>query len=251
MKIFVTGDCHGDFKKFSNTNFPQGKNLTKEDYIIICGDFGGIWSVKNTREEEFWLNWLNGKPWTTLFIDGNHENFDRLNSYPVKPWKGGYIHPIKPSIFHLMRGNIFGLNGYKFLTFGGASSHDIQDGILDRASFETEAAFHYTIKKYQKQNKNFRINHISWWCKEVPSELEFYTAICNLDLCGRKVDYILTHEAPITIVNQLGYEITKTNEYITDILNYTEYTHHYFGHHHINYNFNKSTGLYQDIRQII
>lgn len=44
-KIFVTGDCHGEFRKFNRENFPEQSNLDKEDYVIICGDFGGIWDV--------------------------------------------------------------------------------------------------------------------------------------------------------------------------------------------------------------
>ena len=30
------------------------------------------------------LDWLDGKAFTTLFVDGNHENFDRLYAYPVE-----------------------------------------------------------------------------------------------------------------------------------------------------------------------
>ena len=72
MSIFISGDTHGDFRRFSSNNFPQGKNLTKEDYIIICGDWGGIWNYKGeSKYESYWLDWLNAKPWTTLFVDGN------------------------------------------------------------------------------------------------------------------------------------------------------------------------------------
>ncbi len=39
-QIFFTGDIHGsiDIQKLNATNFPEGKNLTKDDYVIICGD---------------------------------------------------------------------------------------------------------------------------------------------------------------------------------------------------------------------
>lgn len=40
--IYVTGDCHSDFKKFSTKNFPDQKDMTKDDCVIICGDLGGI-----------------------------------------------------------------------------------------------------------------------------------------------------------------------------------------------------------------
>ncbi len=39
--IFITGDCHGKFDKFDLNNFPEQAELTKEDYVLICGDFGG------------------------------------------------------------------------------------------------------------------------------------------------------------------------------------------------------------------
>ena len=38
--IYITGDCHGGFDRFENDKF---SNLTKNDYVIICGGFGGIW----------------------------------------------------------------------------------------------------------------------------------------------------------------------------------------------------------------
>lgn len=79
--IFVTGDTHGDYTRFNTANFPEQKAMTKLDYVIICGDFG-IWNESN--EEKYWLNWLQDKPFTTLFVDGNHENYDLLNSYPVE-----------------------------------------------------------------------------------------------------------------------------------------------------------------------
>lgn len=69
-KIFITGDLHGsiNISKLNSENFIEGKNLTKDDYVIVCGDFGLIWN--NNGEDCWWRNWLNDKPWTTLFVDG-------------------------------------------------------------------------------------------------------------------------------------------------------------------------------------
>lgn len=53
--IYVTGDCHGEFECFKTRIFPEQKNMTKEDCIIICGDFGGIWMKEETREERHLL----------------------------------------------------------------------------------------------------------------------------------------------------------------------------------------------------
>ena len=77
------------------------------------------------------MDWLEGKPFTTLFVDGNHENFDRLYAYPVEEWHGGKVHKIRPSVIHMMRGQVFAIDGKSVFTFGGASSHDIDGGILE------------------------------------------------------------------------------------------------------------------------
>ena len=126
--VYITGDTHGDFRRFSTNIFPEQKQMTKDDYVIICGDFG-IWN--DSPEERHWLDWLNEKPFTTLFVDGNHSNFDRLYAMPVDEWYGGKVHFIRNSIIHLMRGQVFEIAGKHIFTMGGASSHDIDAGILE------------------------------------------------------------------------------------------------------------------------
>lgn len=37
---FVTGDTHGDFTRFSADSFPEQKGMTKDDYVVVRGDFG-------------------------------------------------------------------------------------------------------------------------------------------------------------------------------------------------------------------
>ena len=108
--IYITGDCHSNFERFNTGNFPEQKEMTKDDYVIICGDFGGVWNKDGeSKMETSALDWLDGKVFTTLFVDGNHENFDRLYAYPVEMWHGGKAHKIRPSVIHLMRGQIFEL----------------------------------------------------------------------------------------------------------------------------------------------
>ena len=102
-------------------------HLTKEDYMLICGDFGGVWD--GGKKDERNLDWLEELPFTTLFVSGNHENFDLLRKYPTEEWNGGTIQRIRPHVVHLMRGQVFDLQGYSFFTMGGARSHDIEDGV--------------------------------------------------------------------------------------------------------------------------
>ena len=100
--------------------------------MVIAGDFGGLWD--GSQKDQYWLDWLNKKPFTTLFVDGNHENFDLLNTLPEKEWNGGRVHVVREHILHLMRGQVFDFGGLTWFTMGGAASHDIQDGILDPGS---------------------------------------------------------------------------------------------------------------------
>ena len=47
--IYITGDTHGDFTRFSAKRLRRtGMELTIEDYIIICGDFGLCWAKDKT-----------------------------------------------------------------------------------------------------------------------------------------------------------------------------------------------------------
>ena len=89
--IYITGDTHGGFQRFGNKYFPPQKHMSREDYVIITGDFGGLWD--GGPKDWYWLDWLSGKPFTTLFVDGNHENFDLLNALPEK-----YLPSINPTI---------------------------------------------------------------------------------------------------------------------------------------------------------
>ena len=74
--IYITGDTHIpiNLEKLTDEKFPEQEQFTKSDYIIITGDFGGIWD--GSDEEKFWIRWLNERNFTTLFVDGNHENFE-------------------------------------------------------------------------------------------------------------------------------------------------------------------------------
>ncbi|MBN3418589.1 metallophosphoesterase family protein [Clostridium botulinum] len=206
--IFITGDTHFP-RDIEKLNFLDCKNLMKNDYVIICGDFGGVW--ENSEIELCYREWLQSKPWTTLFIDGNHENFDLLNSYKVEEWHGGKVHFITENIIHLMRGQVFNINELKFWTMGGATSTD-------------------------KENRR---EHITWWKEEVPDSNEMREGLSNLEKHNNEVDYILTH----TCFNSVLKDITEIfgfqpkpeenlNKYLEIIEEKVDFKHWYFGHFH-------------------
>ena len=167
--IYATGDTHGNFQRFAPEYFPEQAGMTKEDYMIICGDFGGVWD--GGKKEERNLDWLEDLPFTTLFISGNHENFDLLSKYPTEEWNGGTIQRIRPHVIHLMRGQVFDLQGCSFFTMGGARSHDIEDGILNpKAPDFEEQQLGWDIKR-NLAKINYRIHTDAIKENLIPPEL--------------------------------------------------------------------------------
>lgn len=120
MSIFVTGDVHGvaeyGASRFSSRVWPLGRTLTRDDVVIVAGDFGFIWSGSNT--DKYWLDWFESKPWTTCFVDGNHENHHLLAGLPMREWNGGLVHEVRPHVLHLMRGEMFDITGTTMLRHG-------------------------------------------------------------------------------------------------------------------------------------
>lgn len=252
MSIYITGDIHGDPTRLSTGIFPEQKEMTKDDFVIICGDFGLVWDYKGeSRHERYWLKWLDDKPFTTLFVDGNHSNFDRLYQYPVIDFHGGKVHKISDSVYHLMRGEVFNLQGKKFFTFGGASSHDIRDGILDPVIDADK------IRKWRNDyDKLFRINGVSWWQQELPSEEEMQNGLNNLKANDYKVDFVVSHCAPQTVASVFSYGLYEPDiltMYFNGLLdNGLEFDKWIFGHYHDNRQImSKFIMLYEQIIRIV
>lgn len=173
MAVYVTGDIHGwlDIGKLTPDRWPKGEKLRRSDFVVICGDFGLVWSDPPTLEEKFFLDWLDNRPWTTLFIDGNHENYTLLDSFPTCEWRGGRVArvPGTKNILHLLRGQVYEMGKFgRWFCMGGAPSHDIGG----------------------------RIEGKSWWRREMPSQDEFDEAWANLERVNWQVDYVFTHEVP-------------------------------------------------------
>lgn len=168
--IYVTGDTHGEYNNFVRRMYSAG--IQAGDTVIICGDFGFVWNKEHHR---YLLRLLESLPFTVLFVDGNHENFDLLYTYPVEQWNGGNVHKISDNIYHLMRGQVFEIDGRTFFTMGGA----------------------YSIDKFMRREG------ISWWSTELPTNEEYRTAGENLEKCGYSVDYVITHTIPESAIYRM------------------------------------------------
>ena len=178
--------------------------------MIVCSDLGLVWDGK--KEEKRKLDQLEAKPFTTLWVDGNHENFDMLKAFPVEEWHEGKVHRIRPSVLHLMRGQVYEICGYTFFTMGGARSHDIEDGIL--SPYAEDFTEQYLALK--SANARFRVNHRSWWKEELPNDAEYEEALRNLERNCWTVDYVITHCAPTDIA--LGINHSNEADRLTDFL---------------------------------
>ena len=225
MTIFVTGDTHSDplprFKALCRqTEEEGGASLTKEDVVIIAGDFGVIWwddSTKYKRLEDYTLDKLENMPFTTLFIDGNHENFNRLMRFPVESGYGGKVGVLRPSVLHLrQRGHVYTIDGRKIWCFGGGISVD----------------------------KNYRSEGISWWSQEEPSTAEYCYGLNQLEKHNWEVDFVVTHAGPSGAVDAMGlpplresfgdkvYEYDPVSPYLEHVSRKLRFKKWFFGHYH-------------------
>ena len=232
MKVYVTGDTHipYDIHKLNKVNFPEGSTLTKKDIVIVLGDFGLIWYGENSKEamkeEKWWTNRLDNKPWTTMFVDGNHENFDRLKLFPTATMYGGKVGVISKSIFHMHRGEIFNIAGKKILTFGGAESTD----------------------------KQHRREFTSWWKDEIPNYAEML--YCFDNAIKHKPDFILSHTCPASIIPAFIPYTDILNDPVSIFFDklaesYPDFENWYFGHMHKDITYKNYRCCYNDIIRII
>lgn len=221
--IYITGDTHGERAHF--LNFRVDPNWTAEDYLIVCGDWGFL-SRDNDDEHQF-LDELEKQPWTFCFVDGNHENFPAIFRYPEEAWNGGRIHRIRRNVIHLMRGQVFTIEGKTFFTFGGAYSIDRKSRILNR----------------------------SFWEEELPDPEEYREGAHNLELHNNQVDVILTHTAPREMIRRMGFTPDPHEMELSGFLEYVMYQvkhrHWYCGHWHMDRDItDKFTVLWYDTRKL-
>ena len=199
MPIAVLGDTHGSLRPL------YSKCLDGYSFVVITGDAGFLF-YGNDKEKSI-IRDLERLPFTILFIDGNHENFDLLNALPVESWHGGNVHRISQNLFHLMRGQIFDFEGEKLFCFGGGASSD----------------------------KCIRKPGVDYWAQELPCSEEYDTGLRNLAIVNNSVDYIITHTAPLsTVVSVLGelksQDELVLNNYLEEVHKTVIYRKWYFGH---------------------
>lgn len=203
--IYVTGDMHGAENRLYDR---QWRKLKAGDVLIVCGDFGYIWDGGKFEKEA--VDYLGSRKFTVAFVDGTHENFDKINACRETYWKGGMVHRIQGNLLHLMRGQIFSIDGNTIFTFGGGESTD----------------------------KDIRAEKGLYWKEELPTPREMALGAAKLDEVGCKVDYIITHEPPKLVKSAMllregeADRMNKLNGYFEEIGSGCSFKKWYFGSMH-------------------
>lgn len=226
--IYITGDTHGETSRFEELK--QKYCLSEKDMLVVAGDFGCVFGLG--VQDEAKLDTLAALPYTILFVDGNHECFPAIYAYPEEKWNGGRIHRIRPNVLHLMRGQVYDLNGLSIFTMGGGYSIDAM----------------------------YRIPGRSWWLEEMPSDAEYAEALENLQKHGNRVDAIVSHAAPeeaMRLLEATGAicgrfpQESRLNLFLEEVRQKVEHKHYYFGHMHLDKRLSKDmTALYYGVYRL-
>lgn len=235
--IYVTGDCHGDFKKIEK--FCRENKTTREDILIVLGD-AGI-NFYNDIRDFFKLQYLSSLPVTLFCIHGNHERrptkmndidpFTFVSSnkpmYRLKPWLGGkvYRNSFFPNVLFARDGDVYDFDGVKVLVCGGAYSPD---------------------KPYRLKN------NLPWFADEQPSTRTKHKVERVIQSLGNSVDIMLTHTIPYKYLNELHLSPIEgidnsTEKWLDGIENNLNYKAWYAGHFHMNRSIGKLHILMEDI----
>lgn len=224
MATFLKGDIHGNL--FEVIDFINRFNLGEGDNIIILGDCGIAWRKDRKDLDQnikLWNECGNGVK--LYFLDGNHENFNILNSLPIENNMG----KIADNIYHLRRGQTYEFEGKKMLVCGGADS----------------------IDKYR------RVENFTWWKEETISQETID------DIPAGYYDYVLTHCCPRSIFDSNKIYLStlqflnedKINHNSEDMLeqlkNKITFNHWYFAHYHTDKKLDsKFTCFFEDFEEV-
>lgn len=205
----MTGDLHGPAGLEKLREWSEGK---RGDYLIVAGDFGYPWDFSEEEHDE--ITWLESRPYTVLFVDGNHERYDYWAKRPSEKWHGGVVQRLSPTspIRRLMRSEVYEIDGARIFTMGGAASID----------------------------RPYRTPHVDWWPHEVPTDRNFDEARANLDACGWEVDYVITHTCPTSLLSASaapgrpipGLSDTALCAFLDEIDGRLRFKRWYYGHFH-------------------
>ena len=183
---------------------PELRDLGPEDMMIVCGDCGLPFGINMPQYKDVWckqdkyeIEWCAKKPFTWLFLCGNHDDRDAIGQMPIVEKYGMYVRQMMfddktyDNIFYVDTPQIGDINGRHCLFIPGARSHDI-DVILE----PDEKNLKYRMKTLNDKGVLYRINHWTWWEDEDVNTYDVYKLMNVDDNFNRHYDYVFTHESP-------------------------------------------------------
>jgi len=212
IPFVITGDTHREYGRLIEIFNIMQKYQEKEKYICIAGDFGYLF--ENTFSEHKMLDDIEKQDFTVIVVPGNHENYCEFQKYEIVDFHGARAHRIRNNIFYICRGEIFQIGNKSFFAMSGGNSVD----------------------------RYMRRENISWWKDEMPTDDEYKYAADNIENYrknGGKIDYVISHTAPLSGLAYLGkdhgydeYPLNNFLEYVRETLK-DECEMHFYGHLHV------------------
>lgn len=190
--LYLTGDTHGEnIERFSFKKNPSLRELTADDIVVVLGDTALMWPGAE-RITRYDMRQLRSKPFTIIFLFGNHDNYDWAETLPEVDVFGGKMRQvvIDGEVFEnryvVSDWTVADLSGYHCLLCGHAKSHDI-DHLYDENDKEG-------ILAAKRRREWFRVAHKSWWPQET---LDIDDAVIYVqEHEDEHFDAILTHDCP-------------------------------------------------------
>lgn len=236
-KIYVVGDVHGHpMESVSNSAWSKARTLTEDDFVIFLGDFGVLWNAEPDKTEEKMIAWLDDKPYNSLVIGGNHDNWDRLRTLPIEKRFGVDVGVIGKKVSFIPNGTMLNLHGKKIFCFGGAMS-------TDKA---------WRVEHY------YRTGDKVWWEGEIPTREEMDYGSRQLEKENFEVDVIVSHTMPSSSVSEFcdrfGYHQDRVSDptarFLEFVKNETKYSKWFCGHFHKDLEFGGVRVCYDEIVKI-
>ena len=133
--VLLVGDLHGDVNALRRAF--QTAYYNESLALIQLGDYGFGWSVTDGECNYAALTsrFVAETGIHFYFLDGNHENFDLLESIDLT--EDG-LRDVAPGVTHLPRGSKITIGETNFLAFGGAYSVDKPNRTIGRSWWPQE-----------------------------------------------------------------------------------------------------------------
>lgn len=227
MRIFVTGDTHGQFDRI--VDFVHRFELNEDDIIIILGDVAlNYYDDSSDIRRKAKLNALGPK---FLCVHGNHEKRPTsviTGTYIEKEVFGdaAYIEEKFPNLVFAKDGSNYKIGNHEFFVIGGA----------------------YSVDKYYRLQRG-----LHWFSDEQPSA-EIKRDIEKKINARNTYDIVLSHTCPkkwqpielfLSGINQSTID-TSMEEWLEKIEERIVYGEWYFGHYHGNKRINDKVRMLFD-----